>query len=213
MSPYSFDGNRDALCMSPKPWSLENNLMSTCFQESLQPRPQRHTSVASCFEETNQSLALALEELIESGTFDAFVQENNLFVDPQELFAGEEDYASGFERDPEMMPAFASKPSSYTSRQRRHSISTPGELKKCPFPGCNKVFERNYNLQSHMKVHVTIKPHKCTECEASFSRGHDLKRHMNTHARTQVIACPHCSRQFSRQDALHRHIRLRACQE
>lgn len=198
--------------MSPKPWDFEASFVSTCQQESLQPRPQRHSIDAS----GNDSLSLALEEMIESGTFDAFIQETGLFDSLQEAFIDPQvmEDVSDCESEPEAIFAAPAPVQSFV-RQRRHSIGTPGsgELKKCPFPGCNKVFERSYNLQSHLKVHVQDKPHKCTECEASFSRGHDLKRHMNTHTRSHLISCPHCRRHFSRQDALHRHLRLGACQQ
>ncbi len=199
--------------------------MSSCCQESHQPRPQRHAPLAASFEETNNSLALALEELVESGTLDSFIHENGLFeslneacIDPQMLQADEDnddvdDVFSDFDSEPELSSSFSEPRSSFV-RKRRHSIGTPGsgELKRCPFPGCSKLFERSYNLNSHLKIHVMEKPYQCKECESSFTRGHDLKRHMNTHSRVQVISCSHCKRRFSRQDALRRHIRLGACQ-
>jgi hypothetical protein len=44
----------------------------------------------------------------------------------------------------------------------------------CPEPGCGKSFLKQYNLNSHAKVHSTEKPHKCTSCPLAFKRKHDL---------------------------------------
>jgi hypothetical protein len=45
-----------------------------------------------------------------------------------------------------------------------------------PCPGCDAVFDRIYNLKSHIRSHLTIRPYKCTSCTAAFSRNHDLCR-------------------------------------
>ena len=43
-------------------------------------------------------------------------------------------------------------------------------------PECDVVFDRVYNLKSHIRSHLTIRPYKCTSCTAAFSRNHDLCR-------------------------------------
>ncbi|KAL3896861.1 MAG: hypothetical protein SGCHY_003806 [Lobulomycetales sp.] len=51
------------------------------------------------------------------------------------------------------------------------------ELFVCPEPGCGKTFLKQYNLNSHARVHSTEKPHKCQSCPLAFKRKHDLVRH------------------------------------
>jgi hypothetical protein len=93
---------------------------------------------------------------------------------------------------------------------RRHSMGTP-HLYCCPWTGCNKVFNRFYNLRSHYRIHSGEKPFTCNYCEAAFARNHDLKRHERIHLKTKPYACPTCSKAFSRNDAMNRHIRLNSC--
>ena len=93
---------------------------------------------------------------------------------------------------------------------RRHSIGAP-HLYCCPWTGCNKVFNRFYNLRSHYRIHSGEKPFTCNYCEASFARNHDLKRHERIHLKTKPYVCPVCNKAFSRNDAMNRHVRLNSC--
>ncbi|KAI0233906.1 hypothetical protein L0F63_001448 [Massospora cicadina] len=49
----------------------------------------------------------------------------------------------------------------------------------CLFPGCTRVFSRQYNMRAHLEIHSTIrtKNHVCPECGRPFSRRHDMYRH------------------------------------
>lgn len=93
---------------------------------------------------------------------------------------------------------------------RRHSVGS-SHLYCCPWTGCNKVFNRFYNLRSHYRIHSGEKPFTCNFCDASFARNHDLKRHERIHLKTKPFACPTCNKTFSRNDAMNRHIRLNSC--
>lgn len=93
---------------------------------------------------------------------------------------------------------------------RRHSVSSP-HLYCCPWPGCNKVFNRFYNLRSHYRIHSGEKPFTCNFCDASFARNHDLKRHERIHSNSKPFVCTICNKAFSRNDAMNRHVRLNSC--
>lgn len=46
---------------------------------------------------------------------------------------------------------------------------------------CGKVFDKKYNHDSHARVHLTTKPHKCFLCGKGFARNSDKKRHEKGH--------------------------------
>ncbi|KAI8586362.1 hypothetical protein BDZ88DRAFT_387648, partial [Geranomyces variabilis] len=74
-------------------------------------------------------------------------------------------------------------------------------------PGCNKVFTRRFNLQSHRLVHSDLRPFTCDVCDATFRRKFDLRRHMRSlHADgTKPFVCELCGLGFTRSDTLRRH--------
>lgn len=94
---------------------------------------------------------------------------------------------------------------------RRHSLGGAPHLYDCPWSGCDKVFNRFYNLRSHYRIHSGEKPFTCNHCDGSFARNHDLKRHERTHSKSKPFVCPTCRKSFSRNDALNRHVKLRSC--
>ncbi|OBA19526.1 hypothetical protein METBIDRAFT_13283 [Metschnikowia bicuspidata var. bicuspidata NRRL YB-4993] len=82
---------------------------------------------------------------------------------------------------------------------------------------CGKVFQKPYNLKSHMKTHSTERPFKCLFCPKTFARSHDRKRHENLHGGQKNFKCEGylrngvtrwgCGKKFARSDALSRHFR------
>jgi len=85
------------------------------------------------------------------------------------------------------------------------------EFYPCTFIGCGKVFNKPYNLKSHIKIHSSERPYKCQYCKACFARGHDLNRHTRLHTGVKTFECQKCKKRFSRSDALSRHIKVEAC--
>lgn len=106
-------------------------------------------------------------------------------------------------------------------RKRRKKLATdlsnidPTESYPCEV--CHKVFQKPYNLKSHMKTHSTDKPYQCSHCPKSFARSHDKKRHEMLHNGVKNFKCEGflqdgvtkwgCGKKFARSDALSRHFR------
>ena len=86
------------------------------------------------------------------------------------------------------------------------------QLFNCTFPGCNKQFNKQTNLKSHIRIHNTERSFMCNECGSAFRRSHDLKRHQRSlHSDVKPYGCHKCGKRFSRmvpltnKDALKRH--------
>ncbi|KAF2621393.1 hypothetical protein BU25DRAFT_354496 [Macroventuria anomochaeta] len=87
----------------------------------------------------------------------------------------------------------------------------------CTVEGCNKTFDRNCELNRHLKIHLgrNERPHRCTVCNEGFLYPKDLTRHQRKHVKqasakiTFYCHVPGCTNTegFSRRDNLLRHHR------
>ncbi|KAF1843279.1 uncharacterized protein K460DRAFT_142421 [Cucurbitaria berberidis CBS 394.84] len=87
----------------------------------------------------------------------------------------------------------------------------------CTFEGCEKIFDRNCELNRHQKTHLdrSERPHKCFTCNEGFLYPKDLHRHERKHIQqpsdqvTFFCHYPGCGNLegFSRRDNLLRHQR------
>ncbi|KAJ2804510.1 hypothetical protein H4R21_001616, partial [Coemansia helicoidea] len=59
--------------------------------------------------------------------------------------------------------------------------STGNLCLECKWEGCNIHRTKRDHITSHVRVHVPLKPYKCTLCSKSFKRPQDLKKHEKTH--------------------------------
>ena len=175
-----------------------------------QPRPQRCSFDGGIkksdgdedhFEDHH--LEQALQEMAFSGELESFLRENTI-----SLSEIQDDISISYGRELGICD-YQPKP-----RARRHSIGSANEVIKCPFPGCDKIFNRSYNFKSHLKIHSGEKPFQCNHCELSFARCHDMRRHEKIHKKEfqNLNRCDFCNKAFSRPDALNRHIKLNSCQ-
>ena len=113
-------------------------------------------------------------------------------------------------------------------RQRR--VMTRPENASCSCEVCGKLFQRCYNLKSHMDTHNPHRPqpHKCAvpDCGKSFVRRTDLLRHDQSvsfpfscmahvyssaddsqiHLKARDFICPLCGVSFARKDTWRRYV-------
>lgn len=110
--------------------------------------------------------------------------------------------------------------SSMSKRRRRVDTKAPvcdSELSQHVCNKCGKVFQKPYNLKSHMKTHSSDRPFQCQFCPKTFARSHDRKRHELLHEGVKNFKCEGylkdgttkwgCGKKFARSDALTRHFR------
>ncbi|XP_006825191.1 zinc finger protein 341-like [Saccoglossus kowalevskii] len=60
----------------------------------------------------------------------------------------------------------------------QESVKKPGKL-KCTF--CDKTFNKNFDLQQHIRSHTGEKPFQCIVCGRAFAQKSNVKKHMQTH--------------------------------
>ena len=75
---------------------------------------------------------------------------------------------------------------------------------------CDKWFSAGHMFDSHLRVHLDIRPYKCDLCDKSFTAGKYLSKHKLCHAAEseREFSCSYCSKRFIRKKHLESHIRM-----
>nr|CAI5856851.1 unnamed protein product [Callosobruchus analis] len=73
---------------------------------------------------------------------------------------------------------------------------------------CSKGFPTKNSLQKHNLVHTGEKPVSCMICEKTFSQKGHLIYHMRKHSGERPFSCIHCNKSFNHSGSLKVHIRI-----
>ncbi|CAB3257547.1 unnamed protein product [Arctia plantaginis] len=73
---------------------------------------------------------------------------------------------------------------------------------------CNKVFEKEFLLKSHLRRHDTDRPFSCDQCTMKFKYKSTLIRHIQLHDGIRPYACPVCDKTFTHSGLLKPHMRV-----
>ena len=77
---------------------------------------------------------------------------------------------------------------------------------QCPF--CGKMFKRNIDVKSHVRIHTDTKPYSCRHCSDRFMWSKQLKQHLlESHNEGTWLICNICQKKFSHNGKLVTHVR------
>lgn len=108
----------------------------------------------------------------------------------EDLEHGSDCQTPGSSSEPQSLPDFP-------------AMSKPSKTFRCEH--CSKVFNRLYNLKSHLITHERTTPFSCNICQRAFARKSDAKRHTRTHSGEKNWICKGCQTPFARRDMLSSH--------
>ena len=71
---------------------------------------------------------------------------------------------------------------------------------------CGVCQQRTNNLQTHLLIHIGVKPFACDHCDKSFRQVGTLHIHKQNHLGVKLFSCQICQKAFSQKATLQNHI-------
>src|SRR5277367_1216015 len=91
------------------------------------------------------------------------------------------------------------------TKHLRNKVCHPKQKQKWQCLLCNKTFDCNRNLKTHLKNKICQKKFKCTQCSAEFKMQHELRNHnYNVHILMRYL-CEFCGKGFQTMNGLETH--------
>ncbi|KAJ2942896.1 hypothetical protein O0L34_g15085 [Tuta absoluta] len=73
---------------------------------------------------------------------------------------------------------------------------------------CRKSFQKNGQLQAHIRNHRAERRFVCTYCNKAFSQSNNLRAHLRIHTNERPYKCSVCGKAFTQVTNLNNHVRL-----
>lgn len=73
---------------------------------------------------------------------------------------------------------------------------------------CHKSFQKNMQLQNHLRNHRAERRFICTYCNKAFSQSNNLRAHLRIHTNERPFKCSECGKAFTQVTNLNNHVRL-----
>ncbi|XP_075983827.1 uncharacterized protein LOC142981665 isoform X2 [Anticarsia gemmatalis] len=73
---------------------------------------------------------------------------------------------------------------------------------------CHKYFQKNMQLQNHLRNHRAERRFVCTYCNKAFSQSNNLRAHLRIHTNERPFKCSECGKAFTQVTNLNNHVRL-----